>query len=206
MEYGALHQGTLSISLREVGPSICGAAEGFGIARRPSISPGLKPVRSISNSNASNSCSSRARSSSSHSAHITERLAMRRNAFTCAGVHSSHRITGISTMPSLVAALRRRCPSTTSPSPRAAPGSSIRTRGSMRTCDRLRRHFCGDYERIRPADQSANFGFQGIVQAAFAKTCLTSISVEDPPRSATSARALRTDQLSTILGENAPKL
>src|SRR5258705_13717430 len=45
---------------------------------------------------------------------------MMRNVFTWAGVHSSHRITGISAMLSLRAALRRRWPSTTSPSLRAS--------------------------------------------------------------------------------------
>jgi hypothetical protein len=47
---------------------------------------------------------------------------MMRNAFTCAGVQSSHRITGISAMLSLRAAFSRRWPSTTSPSLRASAG------------------------------------------------------------------------------------
>ena len=42
-------------------------------------------------------------------------LALSRKALTCASVHSSHRITGTSLMPSFFAAFRRRWPSTTSP-------------------------------------------------------------------------------------------
>src|ERR1019366_10168216 len=70
----------------------------------------------------------RERSSSSQSAHSTERFTIRRKAFTWAGVHSSHRITGIAVVsppghdPSFRAALILRCPSTTVPSLRASTG------------------------------------------------------------------------------------
>ena len=54
---------------------------------------------------------------------------MSRKAFTCAGVHSSQRITGIPFVsppghdPSLRAAFSLRCPSTTVPSLRASTGT-----------------------------------------------------------------------------------
>ena len=59
---------------------------------------------------------------SSHAAQLTERFTISRNAFTCASVHSSHRITGTSVMPSFFAAFSRRWPSTTSPLLRASTG------------------------------------------------------------------------------------
>lgn len=55
-------------------------------------------------------------------AQLTERLTIKRKALTCAGVHSSQRMTGISAMPSLRAAFNRRWPSTTSPSLRTKQG------------------------------------------------------------------------------------
>ncbi len=99
-----------------------------GRASRSSISFGSKPVRLRSKSAALSSCSSRASSSSSQSAQVTERFTISRNAFTCASVHSSQRITGIAVVsppghdPSLRAAFSRRWPSTTSPSLRASTG------------------------------------------------------------------------------------
>ena len=58
----------------------------------------------------------------SQSAHVADRFTISRKARTCAGVHSSHRMTGMSVMPSLRAAFRRRCPSITSPSLRTRQG------------------------------------------------------------------------------------
>src|SRR5260370_6000041 len=45
---------------------------------------------------------------SSQSAHATDRLNIRRKAFTCVGVHSSQRITGTSVMRNFLAALSLR--------------------------------------------------------------------------------------------------
>jgi hypothetical protein len=62
------------------------------------------------------------------------RFTTRRNAFTWAGVHSSHKITGTSVIPNLRAALSLRWPSTTSPSLRARNRLSGRTpNGRART-------------------------------------------------------------------------
>lgn len=93
-----------------------------GFTNKASNSRESKPVRDRSKSKPLRSSSSSARSSSSHSAHATDRLTISRDAFTCAGVHSSHRITGTSAMPSFFAPFRRRWPSTTSPLLRASTG------------------------------------------------------------------------------------
>ena len=105
--------GTSSGSVR---PSV------VGLASRESISATSKPVRLTSKAMAWSSSSSRARRSSSQAAQLAERLASRRNAFTCASVSSSARATGTSIRPSLRAALSRRCPSTTVPSDLATTG------------------------------------------------------------------------------------
>src|SRR3989442_1884699 len=52
----------------------------------------------------------------SHSAQELDRLARRRNAFTCALVQPSHQITGTLGMPNFLAAFSRKCPSITVPS------------------------------------------------------------------------------------------
>jgi hypothetical protein len=68
--------------------------------------------------------SSKPSRSSFHSAHVTDRFTISRNAFTCASLHTSHTITGISLIASLRAAFSRRWPSTTSPLLRVrVPGS-----------------------------------------------------------------------------------
>jgi hypothetical protein len=54
---------------------------------------------------------SSASSVSSQSAQVTERFTINRKALTCAAVHSSQRMTGISVRPSFRAAFNRRCPS-----------------------------------------------------------------------------------------------
>ena len=83
-----------------------GLSSSSGVSSRSSISFGSKPVRLRSKSAALSSCNSRASSSSSQSAQVTERFTIRRNAFTCASVHSSQRITGISVMTQLARGLQ----------------------------------------------------------------------------------------------------
>jgi hypothetical protein len=105
-------------------------------ARRLSISPGSNPVNERSKSDSWISCNSTASNYSSQSAHVTERLTISRNALTCAGDHSLQRITGTSVIPSFRAALRRRCPSTTSQSLRTRHGilnPNSRTDAHMRS-------------------------------------------------------------------------
>ena len=96
-------------------------ADGVG-AMRSSMSSRLNPVSSRSKSNPFNSSSSSASRLSSHSAHSTDLLASSRNALICASVSSSARTTGSSFIPSFLAALTRRWPSTICPSDLATTG------------------------------------------------------------------------------------
>ncbi len=86
------------------------------------ISELLKPVRLRSKPLTLRSLISSATRSRSQDAQVAERLTSRRNAFTWSVVHSSHRMTGTSVIPSFFAAFKRRSPSTTSPSVRARTG------------------------------------------------------------------------------------
>ena len=67
------------------------ARSSSGIANKPPISPGSKPVKLRSKSAAFSSYNSRLNSSSSQSAQVTDRFTISRNALTCCGVGSTHR-------------------------------------------------------------------------------------------------------------------
>ena len=68
-------------------------------ASRSSISPGSNPVTIDRNPIPGGPATPEARASSSQSAQVTERFTISRKALTCAGVHSSQRITGMSVSP-----------------------------------------------------------------------------------------------------------
>jgi len=87
--------------------------------RSPQDSRSFVQVEAVSDRSKSRSFNSDnsepATKSSPQSAQLTLRFTSSRNAFTCAGVHSSHRTTGISVSPSFRAPSTASAPSTTSP-------------------------------------------------------------------------------------------